>query len=445
MLLKITHISNSMYTVDLGENFKIQAGNVTNFIVKIAEKENFIIDFGGTTDFTIQNKTSDSFKIETENTTDFTIQNKTTNEFTISFADSTDFTIQAGLVASISNFVNEFVPYTGANKDLDLGVYNLLNYEKTPQLNTRDTNNRDRSNHTGTQAISTITNLQTELNTKQDTLLSGINIKTINNQSLLGSGNIDISGGSGGSTNLTYTASPTQGQVNSDTGTDAIIPPTDGTNAGLFLPAEKIKLTGIQAGAEVNVNADWNSVSGDSQILNKPTIITNHTALSNIGTNTHAQIDTHIASTSNPHSVTKTQVGLSNVDNTSDANKPISTATQTALNTKQDALLSGTNIKTINSISLLGSGNIDISGGSAEQTFETVSKNLKAYPATFNYTTGTLTSIVYTLPVGTITKTLNYTTGTLTSIVLSGNTPSGIDLTKTLVYSGGIITSITYS
>lgn len=39
----------------------------------------------------------------------------------------------------------------------------------------------------------------------------------------------------------------------------------------------------------------------------------------------------HEANTSNPHSVTKAQVGLSNVDNTSDANKPISTATQTAL------------------------------------------------------------------------------------------------------------------
>ncbi len=61
-----------------------------------------------------------------------------------------------------------------------------------------------------------------------------------------------------------------------------------------------------------------------------------HTLLSNIGTNTHAQIDTHIANTSNPHSVTKTQVGLSNVDNTSDINKPISTATQTALDGKVD-------------------------------------------------------------------------------------------------------------
>lgn len=37
---------------------------------------------------------------------------------------------------------------------------------------------------------------------------------------------------------------------------------------------DKTKLAGIAAGAEVNVNADWNAESGDAQILNKPTIIT---------------------------------------------------------------------------------------------------------------------------------------------------------------------------
>ena len=49
----------------------------------------------------------------------------------------------------------------------------------------------------------------------------------------------------------------------------------------------------------------------------------------------NANIQAHISSTSNPHSVTKNQVGLGNVDNTSDANKPVSTAMQTALNSKQ--------------------------------------------------------------------------------------------------------------
>jgi hypothetical protein len=59
----------------------------------------------------------------------------------------------------------------------------------------------------------------------------------------------------------------------------------------------------------------------------------------------------------------KGDVGLSSVDNTADADKPVSTATQTALNAKQATLVSGTNIKTINDLSILGSGNLTISGG----------------------------------------------------------------------------------
>ena len=47
-------------------------------------------------------------------------------------------------------------------------------------------------------------------------------------------------------------------------------------------------------------------------------------------------LEAHTTNTSNPHNVTKTQIGLGNVDNTSDLNKPISTATQSALNNKVD-------------------------------------------------------------------------------------------------------------
>ena len=46
----------------------------------------------------------------------------------------------------------------------------------------------------------------------------------------------------------------------------------------------------------------------------------------------------HSQTTGNPHGTTKSDIGLGNVDNTSDLNKPISTATQTALNSKQDNL-----------------------------------------------------------------------------------------------------------
>lgn len=58
--------------------------------------------------------------------------------------------------------------------------------------------------------------------------------------------------------------------------------------------------------------------------------------------------------------ITKESLGLGNVDNTSDANKPVSTATQAALDKKQDTLVSGTSIKTVNGESLLGSGDVTI-------------------------------------------------------------------------------------
>lgn len=54
----------------------------------------------------------------------------------------------------------------------------------------------------------------------------------------------------------------------------------------------------------------------------------------------------HLANKNNPHNVTKEQIGLGNVDNTSDANKPISTATQTALDTKP-TLINGKLSKTV--------------------------------------------------------------------------------------------------
>lgn len=47
-----------------------------------------------------------------------------------------------------------------------------------------------------------------------------------------------------------------------------------------YTTEEKNKLAGIAAGAEVNVNADWNATSGDAQILNKPTIPTIDASLS---------------------------------------------------------------------------------------------------------------------------------------------------------------------
>lgn len=49
---------------------------------------------------------------------------------------------------------------------------------------------------------------------------------------------------------------------------------TSGTTNKVYTATEQTKLAGIATGAEVNVNADWNAVSGDAHILNKPTLST---------------------------------------------------------------------------------------------------------------------------------------------------------------------------
>lgn len=63
-----------------------------------------------------------------------------------------------------------------------------------------------------------------------------------------------------------------------------------------YTTAEKNKLAGIAAGAEANVNADWNAESGDAMILNKPSIPSKTSDLTNdSGFVTTTQVDTAIS------------------------------------------------------------------------------------------------------------------------------------------------------
>ena len=97
--------------------------------------------------------------------------------------------------------------------------------------------------------------------------------------------------------------------TNSDSEDSHTINAATTSQAGVMSSADKTKLNGLkdQAGITSDIDA--------------------------VQTN----LETHINNKSNPHKVTKVQVGLGNVDNTSDANKPISKATQNALNSKFNA------------------------------------------------------------------------------------------------------------
>ncbi len=89
---------------------------------------------------------------------------------------------------------------------------------------------------------------------------------------------------------------------------------TDGTTTASAAGADTLKLR--SANNRLSVAVGSNDVThGDNALftLNESNIV--HQNLSGAGTNTHAQIDTHLADTSNPHAVTKSQVGLSSVTN----------------------------------------------------------------------------------------------------------------------------------
>lgn len=115
----------------------------------------------------------------------------------------------------------------------------------------------------------------------------------------------------------------------------------------LSVSSTGVKITGVQNAINTAVNAEKTArEAADTEIKNSITQSEQgSTAALNAETQRAKQAEAtitsnlskHTSNYENPHKVTKAQVGLDNVDNTSDINKPISTATQNALNLKADA------------------------------------------------------------------------------------------------------------
>lgn len=155
---------------------------------------------------------------------------------------------------------------------------------------------------------------KSELSGKQDTLISGTNIKTINNQSILGGGNIEIQASTGETDLSDYY---TKEECNS----------TFATVSQMENKVDKV---------------EGKSLISDEEIARLATV-TNYD-------------DTAIKAEIATLNSSKLDVSTYTTDKTN-------FATKTELNEKQNTLVSGTNIKTINGNSLLGSGDITITGG----------------------------------------------------------------------------------
>ena len=186
----------------------------------------------------------------------FTSDKKLDNYVTVS-----DFDDDSLVVASALNDLEE----SKADKD---DLTNLINNVYT----------KEEIDNNHLVISSSLNDLNTRLNTKQDTLVSGINIKTINNQSILGSGNITLEGGSGsgggGDINVIESVkvngsalTPDANKAVNITAVPASIVTQD-TTYRFVSDSEKTTWDNKVS----NVQADWNATSGLSQILNKPTI-----------------------------------------------------------------------------------------------------------------------------------------------------------------------------
>ena len=174
--------------------------------------------------------------------------------------------------------------------------------------------------------------------------------------------NINKVTGGGGITNLSTTQTATDFTINSDTGDDALVPLGNGTLAGATLndytTAEKTKLSGIETGAEVNVNADWNAVSGDAQILNKPTIS---------GTNTG---DQNLQSVTNLGASTTTPITANSFVKSGGTSSQILAADGSVITAGTNITITGGQISSVGGTGGGGSSvNYYLNGGTSQGTF----------------------------------------------------------------------------
>lgn len=200
---------------------------------------------------------------------------------------------------------------------------------------------------------------------KQDQLVSGTNIKTVNGQSLLGNGNIQIEGG-GTITVDSELSTTSENPVQNKVITNAINGKQD---AGDYaLKSEIPDVSTLATKEELAAKLDTATYNVDKPTFALKTEIPN---ISGLATKTElsGKLDTATYNSEKASFETK-----ENAAATYQVKGDYATTAQ--LNSKQDTLVSGTNIKTINGNSLLGEGDITIqAGGTVDTEMSDTSEN----------------------------------------------------------------------
>lgn len=133
-----------------------------------------------------------------------------------------------------------------------------------------------------------------------------------------------------------------EGSYARGTDVDVNIPAATKTAAGVMTASDKTNLDNTVQGLANEITNRTNAINALRTELK--TYVDD--LIADTGSDVTAletKVNNHIANKSNPHAVTKTQVGLGNVNNTSDANKPVSTAQAAAI---ADAKAAGTAAQT---------------------------------------------------------------------------------------------------
>ena len=393
---------------------------------------------GATTDIDLNNKSITNIKnLEINGTISSTVPEAPINHIVTTNSEQDINAKKVFNVAPVSNyelnFENELTPksYVDANDNLRLTKVNFMEVlnnniyseAKTYKINDvvcydgylyrciLDINTPENFNQTKWLKIT----LQDLLDKKQDLLVDGVNIKTIAGESILGPGNLVLT-------------KETVGLGNVDNTSDIDKPVSTAQAAAINSVQEELnthiiddnnphKVTKAQVGLSEVANTKDTDVptedstdkftSGGAYTLKtglesslsvavkelNTSIDELESTLTGADTSLNESLTAHKSDTNNPHKVTKSQVGLGNVDNTSDLNKPVSTATQEALDTLEQDLTNtiSTNVDTINvtisgiqsTISNLQTKDTELESGisTLSQSISTVSSTLSSHIA----------------------------------------------------------------
>ena len=325
------------------------------------------------------------------------------------------------LAGEVANKADKTSVYTKVEADDKYASNVELNHVKAELATKADTSSLNdyalKSEITGLATKEELANYQpigdyattTQLNSKQDTLVSGTNIKTVNGQSILGEGNIEISGAITVDTALSETSeNPVQNKIitaalngkqaagdyalKSETATKSELALT---NAELEHKADKTSVYTIQEVDNKLATKQATLIQGNNITLSEPDsegkVTISASQPDGLATKTElteglaTKLDTSVYNSEKANFALKSEIPdtsvLATKEEISDMETKTSaaatyqpkgdyagqqevtdiTANVTALQAnKQDTLVSGTNIKTINGQSLLGEGNIKI-------------------------------------------------------------------------------------